>query len=57
MKEQIQAEIAALEEQKKLLEINLHRIEAGIIAYRRVLKMMEPKSTEIKAEELPAGNN
>ena len=57
MEEKIKAEIAALEEQKKLLEINLHRIEAGIIAYSRVLEMMEPKSTEIKAEERPAGNN
>lgn len=49
--EQIQAEIAKLTEEKRNLEINMHRIDAAIWAFNETLKMLEPKSTELKVTE------
>jgi hypothetical protein len=51
--EQIQAQIAKLTEEKRNLEINMHRIDAALWAFNETLKMLEPKSTELKAEDPP----
>lgn len=55
MIEQIQAQIAKLTEEKRTLEINMHRIDAALWAFNETLKMLEPKPMELKAEDSPVG--
>lgn len=46
--EKLQEQIKQLEEQKRVAEINMHRLDAAIIAYKDVLAMISPVLVEPK---------